>query len=81
MASLKAEKPVGTQAPGQVKKEPAKPTESTPKAVASKPAPKKAEQKPREPKKKVYIYIYIYIYIYTHISYINYNHSLNCTRA
>lgn len=71
MASLKAEKPVGTQAPGQVKKEPAKPTESTPKAVASKPAPKKAEQKPREPKKKVYI----------HISYINYNHSLNYTRA
>lgn len=53
MASLKAEKPVGHQAPGQVKKEPAKPSESTPKAPASKPAPKKAEQKPREPKKKV----------------------------
>ncbi|KAB1206470.1 hypothetical protein CJ030_MR7G000074 [Morella rubra] len=52
MASLKAEKPVGTQAPPQAKKEPVKPSGTTPKAPASRPAPKKAEQKPREPKKK-----------------------------
>ncbi|KAK3015604.1 hypothetical protein RJ639_005832 [Escallonia herrerae] len=44
MASLKAEKPAGSQP--QVKKEPAKAT------PASKPAPKKVEQKPREVKKK-----------------------------
>ncbi|XWS33992.1 hypothetical protein CRYUN_Cryun21dG0001100 [Craigia yunnanensis] len=54
MASLKAEKPVGIQssASGQAKKEPTKPSSSAPKAPASKPAPKKMEQKPREPKKK-----------------------------
>ena len=51
MASIKIEKPAGSQAqppPGQVKKEPAK-------APASKPAPKKTEQKPREPRKKVLV--------------------------
>lgn len=51
MSSLKAEKPAGAQAqppPGQVKKEPAK-------APASKAAPKKVEQKPQEPKKKVLV--------------------------
>ena len=53
MASLKAEKPVGTQSSGQTKKEPTRPSSSAPKAPASKPAPKKTEQKPREPKKKV----------------------------
>jgi hypothetical protein len=43
MASLKAVKPAG---------------EGTPRPLqSSKPAPKKAEQKPREPKKKVYFYI------------------------
>ncbi|XVE91353.1 hypothetical protein REPUB_Repub01dG0002300 [Reevesia pubescens] len=55
MASLKAEKPVGTQSSGQgqLKKEPSKPCSCAPKAPASKPAPKKTtEQKPREPKKK-----------------------------
>lgn len=45
MASLKAEKPAGSL--GQVKKEPAKAP------PASKSAPKKVEQKPREPRKKV----------------------------
>ncbi|KAK9276356.1 hypothetical protein L1049_005888 [Liquidambar formosana] len=49
MASLKADKPAGSQPLGQVKKEPAKAPSSTP---ASKPAPKKVEQKPREPRKK-----------------------------
>lgn len=52
MASVKAEKAVGTQLFGQVKKEPAK-ADATAKAPASKPAPKKAAQKPQEPKKKV----------------------------
>ncbi|KAK6242870.1 hypothetical protein QQP08_008853 [Theobroma cacao] len=54
MASLKAEKPVGTPSSGsgQAKKEPTKPSGSAPKAPISKPAPKKTEQKPREPKKK-----------------------------
>ncbi|KAJ0037500.1 hypothetical protein Pint_23359 [Pistacia integerrima] len=51
MASIKAEKPVGTQS-ASTKKEPVKASTSTPKVPASKPAPKKAEQKPREPKKK-----------------------------
>ncbi|KAL3510879.1 hypothetical protein ACH5RR_030280, partial [Cinchona calisaya] len=50
MASTKIDKPsAGSQAQppvGQVKKEPAK-------APATKPAPKKTEQKPREPRKKV----------------------------
>ena len=53
MASVKAEKPAGTQLFGQVKKEPAKPTESGAKAPASKSGAKKAAQKPQEPKKKV----------------------------
>lgn len=56
MASLKVEKPVGTQpSAGQVKKEQPAPKASgtTPKAPASKPAPKKAEPKPREPRKRV----------------------------
>uniref|UniRef100_A0A6N2N130 Uncharacterized protein n=1 Tax=Salix viminalis TaxID=40686 RepID=A0A6N2N130_SALVM len=52
MASLKAEKSVGTQLFGQAKKEPAKLTDSTSKTTASKPAAKKAAQKPQEPKKK-----------------------------
>ncbi|KAL3824051.1 hypothetical protein ACJIZ3_020080 [Penstemon smallii] len=42
MASLKAEKPVGSQS---AKKEPAK-------APVSKQAPAKAENKPREPRRK-----------------------------
>jgi hypothetical protein len=53
MASLKAEKSVGTQLFGQAKKEPAKLNDSTSKTTASKPAAKKAAQKPQEPKKKV----------------------------
>ncbi|KAB5538264.1 hypothetical protein DKX38_015797 [Salix brachista] len=51
MSSLKATKPVGTQATEPVKKPAAKSSSSAAKAPASKPAPK-AEQKPREPKKK-----------------------------
>nr|KYP48158.1 hypothetical protein KK1_030160 [Cajanus cajan] len=54
MASLKAEKPVGSQSPEQVKKEPTKPSGSTRKAPASKPTPKKTEKRSR-PKKKVHI--------------------------
>lgn len=59
MASLKAEKPCCTQPTGQVKMEHAKPTETTPKAPASKskPGPKKSEQK-SQPKKKVCNYAY-----------------------
>lgn len=55
MASMKAEKPVGTSLSGQAKKEPAtgKATTSTTKAPASKPAPKKAAPKTPAPKKKV----------------------------
>lgn len=53
MASLKAEKSVGTQLFGQAKKEPAKLNDSASKTTASKPAAKKAAQKPQEPKKKV----------------------------
>ncbi|XWS69837.1 hypothetical protein CRYUN_Cryun04dG0212700 [Craigia yunnanensis] len=54
MASVKAEKPVGTQLFGQVKKEPAtaKASDGASKSAASKPAIKKAAQKPQEPKKK-----------------------------
>ncbi|KAG6654012.1 hypothetical protein I3843_05G106100 [Carya illinoinensis] len=56
MASLKPEKPVaGAQPPPQVKKEPSKPatgSTATPKAPASKQAPKKPEARLREPKKK-----------------------------
>ena len=66
MASVKAEKPVGTQLFGQVKKEPAtaKASDGTSKPTASKPAVKKAAQKPLEPKKKktkkkVHIFIII----------------------
>ena len=64
MASLKAQKPLTTQPAGQVKKEPAKPSGNPPNppTPASKPGPKKAEHKPREPK-KVLVYISIYIYI------------------
>lgn len=52
MASLKAEKPaVGTQLFGQAKKEPAK-ADGASKSTGSKPASKKAAQKPQEPKKK-----------------------------
>lgn len=60
MASLKAEKPAGTQLPpGQAKKEPAAKGGSSTTTKASKQAPTKkaTEQKPREPKKKVCIYI------------------------
>ncbi|KHN07719.1 hypothetical protein glysoja_033104 [Glycine soja] len=52
MASLKAEKPVESQSSGQVKKEPAKPSGSTPKAPSSKPAPKKTQKRSR-PKQKM----------------------------
>ncbi|KAB2603812.1 hypothetical protein D8674_016021 [Pyrus ussuriensis x Pyrus communis] len=61
MASLKQEKPAGTQpTAGQAKKEPApkacgttpKACGTTPKAPASKPDPKTAETKPRELKKR-----------------------------
>lgn len=63
MASVKAEKAVGTQLFGQAKKDPApKPGDNaTAKAPASKSGAKKAAPKPQEPKKKVYIYIYTYI--------------------
>ncbi|KAJ8774697.1 hypothetical protein K2173_017143 [Erythroxylum novogranatense] len=50
MASQKAEKPVGTQPAAPVKKECGK--SCGPKAPASKPAPPKADSKPREPRKK-----------------------------
>lgn len=50
MASVKAEKPVGSQTLfGQTKKEPAKPSEGASKAPSAKSAPKK----PRESKRKV----------------------------
>ncbi|KAK1299518.1 hypothetical protein QJS10_CPB14g00163 [Acorus calamus] len=53
MASLKAEKPVGTQTLFGQPKKTSKPSDGgAPKAQATKPAPKKAEQKPREPRKK-----------------------------
>lgn len=66
MASVKAEKPVGSQTLfGQPKKEPSKPSEGAPKAPASKSAPKKAEQKPREPKKKVNKHTHAYTYMQT----------------
>ncbi|KAL5759236.1 hypothetical protein ACOSQ2_018074 [Xanthoceras sorbifolium] len=51
MASIKSEKPAGTQLPVQGKKEAVKVSSSTPKAPPTKPAPKKSEQKPA-PKKK-----------------------------
>lgn len=66
MASVKAEKPVGSQTLfGQPKKEPAKPSEAATKAPPSKSAPKKAEQKPREPKKKVNRHTHAYTYMQT----------------
>ncbi|KAF7808952.1 hypothetical protein G2W53_035695 [Senna tora] len=53
MASIKVEKPCCSQPSGlKEKKEPAKPSGTTPKAPASKPAPKKTERK-SQPKKKV----------------------------
>lgn len=52
MATLKAEKPVGTQLFGS-KKEPAKAGDSATKAPASKSSPKKAAPKTPEPKRKV----------------------------
>ncbi|KAK9276056.1 hypothetical protein L1049_005587 [Liquidambar formosana] len=53
MASLKADKPVGTQLFGQApKKEAAKASDSGAKGSASKSGPKKAASKPQEPKKK-----------------------------
>ncbi|KHN07533.1 hypothetical protein glysoja_048174, partial [Glycine soja] len=51
MASLQAEKLVESQSLRQVKKEPAKPSGSTPKAPSSKSAPKKT-QKRSQPKQK-----------------------------
>ena len=54
MASLKADKPVGTQLFGQAKKEAApKASDGVSKGPASKSAPKKAPQKPQESKKRV----------------------------
>ncbi|KAJ7943232.1 SWI/SNF-related matrix-associated actin-dependent regulator of chromatin subfamily A-like protein 1 [Quillaja saponaria] len=54
MASLKAEKPTGTQLFGHAKKEPVKATsDGAVKGPASKSAPKKTAQKPQEPKKKL----------------------------
>ncbi|KAK9105514.1 hypothetical protein Scep_022358 [Stephania cephalantha] len=50
MASLKAEKPAGSQLFGQVKKDPPKAAGEG--ASKAKPAPKKTEQKPKETKKK-----------------------------
>lgn len=57
MASLKAEKPVGTEVSGQEKKEPAGGSGSTKApASASKPTRKKAApKKALEPKKKVIV--------------------------
>ncbi|KAG5006348.1 hypothetical protein JHK85_024890 [Glycine max] len=52
MASLQAEKLVESQSLRQVKKEPAKPSGSTPKAPSSKSAPKKT-QKRSQPKQKL----------------------------
>ena len=53
MASLKAEKPAGSQLFGPVKKEPAKAGDGPAKAPTSKSGPKKPAQKSQEPKKKV----------------------------
>ena len=51
---MKAERPLSSQSLfGQPKKEPIKTSEGGSKTPAPKPAQKKAEQKPREPKKKV----------------------------
>lgn len=54
MASLKMEKPVGSQSAGAPKKEPAK-------APVAKQGPPKGEQKPREPRKKAsFSYFFIF---------------------
>lgn len=53
MASLKAEKPVGTQLFGQAKKEPAAKAIDGVAKSSSKAVPKKVAPKPQEPKKKV----------------------------
>lgn len=53
MASLKAEKPAGSNPAGQAKKEPTK-------APASSQAPKKAP----EPKKRVRTYMHRFIYLF-----------------
>jgi hypothetical protein len=57
MASVKGEKPVGTQLFGQAKKQDPAPKagDNATKAPASKAGAKKAAPKPQEPKKKVYI--------------------------
>ncbi|KAK3442817.1 hypothetical protein EUGRSUZ_B03068 [Eucalyptus grandis] len=54
MASLKGDKPAGSQVPAapQAKQDPPKQSGSAPKPLTSKPAPKKAEPKPAQPKKK-----------------------------
>ncbi|KAH7569895.1 hypothetical protein JRO89_XS05G0015000 [Xanthoceras sorbifolium] len=52
MASLKSEKPVGTQLFGQVKKDPNKAADGATKAAPSKPGAKKSAPKVKEPKKK-----------------------------
>ncbi|KAK3222649.1 hypothetical protein Dsin_009674 [Dipteronia sinensis] len=49
MASLKAERPVGTQLFGQVKKEPKKAADGATKAAPSKPGAKKSAPKSKEP--------------------------------
>ena len=63
---MKAEKPVGTQLYGQVKKEPAKASDGgTSKTSASKAAPKKAAPKSNsEPKRKVSPLCILYTHIY-----------------
>ncbi|MQL82827.1 hypothetical protein Taro_015305 [Colocasia esculenta] len=57
MASLKSERPAGSQSQtlfGQTRKEPGKAGDGPARTQASKPAAaKKVEQKPREPKKKL----------------------------
>lgn len=79
MASLKAEKPVGSQQA----KEPAKTTTCTaPKAPASKPAPKKAAPKTQEPKKKVVVIhthmCACFFYTPTDKNFIKTNRNTNC---
>ncbi|KAL6006933.1 hypothetical protein ACLOJK_032429 [Asimina triloba] len=51
MASMKVDKPVGTQVPPPAKKDPSK-AEGGVKGPAQKPAPKKAEPKAAAPKKE-----------------------------
>ncbi|KAI3433263.1 ABC transporter domain-containing protein [Psidium guajava] len=52
MASSKAEKTVGTQLSGQVKKEPVKVSDGAAKSSSKSSGSKKASPKPQEPKKK-----------------------------